>query len=189
MYLIFDKSVNMKFAESMKRSVFLISFLVAVNAAFCQSGYGSDSLILLNMIQTRQFAMKKKDVPAMMKQFANDATFINPAGYIYQKKTEIESYQYTLTHLDTISYYYGTGTVQLRMLDANNALIYYPWRMDWYNIKNPADTLYKEFGLFTITAQKRNTIWYWIAITDQHTPEFFDDLYEHRGITPRNQRR
>ena len=86
MYLIFDKSVNMKFAESMKRSVFLISFLVAVNAAFCQSGYGSDSLILLNMIQTRQFAMKKKDVPAMMKQFANDATFINPAGYIYKKK-------------------------------------------------------------------------------------------------------
>jgi hypothetical protein len=162
-------------------------FSITVNEAFCQGTYASDSLILLNMVQTRQFAMKKKDVPAMMKQFANDATFINPAGYIYENKAEIESYYNTLTHLDTISYYYGTGSVELRMLDANNAMVYYPWRMDWYNIQHPTDTLYKEFGLFTITAQKRNTIWYWIAVTDQHTPEFFDDLYDHRGITPQKQ--
>jgi hypothetical protein len=179
----------MKFSEFLKFSGLLLFFSVTVNEAMCQGSYASDSLILLNMVQNRQVAMKRKDVPAMLKQFSDDATFINPSGYFYENKAEIEAYHNTLTHLDTITYYYSTGSVELRMLDANNALIYYPWRMDWYNIAHPADTLYQEFGLFTITAQKRNTTWYWIAVTDQHTPEFFDDLYEHKGITPKKQQK
>ncbi len=174
----------MKFSQLVKNLIFLLFLSVTAIESFCQDGYASDSLILLSMVQMRQFAMQKKDVPAMMKQFSDDATFINPAGYIYRNKSEIETYHNTLTHLDSITYYYATGAVQLRMLDGNNALIYYPWRMDWYNVAHPADTLYKEFGLFTISAQKRNTTWYWIAVTDQHTPEFFDDLYSHKGITP-----
>lgn len=174
----------MKYSSIAKFFVFLILFSIMVNDAICQGSYSSDSLILLSMIQTRQISMKKKDMPAVMKQFADDATFINPAGYFYQNKKEIESYYNTVTHLDSINYYYSTGSLELRMLDGNNALIYYPWRMDWFNIAKPADTLYKEYGLFTITAQKRNTTWYWIAVTDQHTPDFFDDLYDHKGITP-----
>ncbi len=174
----------MKYSLILKVSVFFLLFSSVAKYGICQGAYSSDSLILLSMVQARQFAMEKKDIPGVMKQFADDATFINPAGYFYGNKKEIESYYNTLTHLDSINYNYSTGSVELRMLDSDNALIYYPWRMDWYHLAHPADTLYKEFGLFSITAQKRNTNWYWIAVTDQHTPDFFDDLYENKGIAP-----
>ena len=166
--------------------MFLLVFCFVAKPATCQSAYAPDSLILLSMVQTRQFAMKQKDIPSVMKQFADDATLINPAGYFYENKKEIESYYNTVTHLDTITYNYTSGTVELRMLDGNNALIYYPWEMDWYNTKKTGTILYKEFGLMSISAQKRNTSWYWVAVNDQHTSDFFDDLYEHKGVaTPK----
>ena len=138
-------------------------------------------------MQTQQFAMQKKDLSTVMKPFAEDANLVNPAGYFYSNKKEIEDYYITINHLDTITYNYSSGSVDLRMLDGNNALIYYPWEMDWYNIKQPGKILYKESGLVSIVAQKRNTMWQWVAVTNQHTPEFFQDLYDHKGTISRKQ--
>ncbi len=175
----------MKYSSIVKFFVFLFFFSVMVNDAFCQGSYASDSLILLSMVQTRQFAMQKKDIPAVMKAFADDATLINPGGYFYTNKKEIQDYLITVNHLDTITYNYSAGNVDVRMLDGSNALVYYPWQMDWYNIKQPGKILYEEYGLSSITAQKRNTTWYWIAVTDQHVPDSFEDLYDHKGtLTP-----
>ncbi len=176
----------MKHPSIIKSFVFLLVFCFVAKPAICQSAYAPDSLILLNLVQARQFAMKKKDIPAVMKQFADDATLVNPAGYFYANKKEIAEYYITMNHLDTITYNYSSGSVDLRMLDGNNALIYYPWEMDWYNIKQPGKILYKEFGLVSIVAQKRNTMWRWVVVTNQHTPEFFEDLFDHKGTaTPK----
>ena len=174
----------MKHPSIIKASVFLLILCLGAGQANSQGAYAPDSLILLSMVQMRQFAMKKKDIPAIMKQYADDGTLVNPAGYFYANKKEIEQYYNTLNHLDTITYNYSWGAVELRMLDGENALIYYPWEMDWYNTKNPGNILYKEFGLMSISAQKRNTIWYWVAVNDQHTTDFFEDLYQHKGVTP-----
>lgn len=182
------KSVYMKFTKSMKNFWFIIFFSLIANSAFSQGRYASDSLILLNMVQTQQFAMQRKDLPSVMKPIADDASLVNPAGYFYANKREIQSYYNTMNHLDTITYNYSSGNVDLRMLDGNNALIFYPWEMDWFNINQAGKILYKEYGLVSAIAQKRNTTWELISITNQHTPEFFKELYDHKGtITPRKE--
>ena len=171
----------MKFAKCAKDLCLIIFFSFIANSAFCQGRYASDSLILLNMVQTQQFAMQRKDLPSVMKSFADDASLVNPAGYFYANKREIQSYYNTMNHLDTITYNYSSGMADLRMLDGNNAVVFYPWEMDWYNINQPGKILYKEYGLVSMIAQKRNTTWQWVSITNQHTPEFFNDLYDHKG--------
>ena len=176
----------MKYHAAVKIPFFFLLFSFVTKSAVCQNSYASDSLILLSMMQTQQFAMQRKDLPTVMKPFADDASLVNPAGYFYANKKEIGEYYTTMNHLDTITYNYSSGNVDLKMLDGTNALIYYPWEMDWYNIKQPDKILYKEYGLMSIIAQKRNTMWRWTAITNQHTTEFFKELYDHKGtITPR----
>ena len=178
----------MKYPSIIKAIVFLLIFCSLAKPATCQNAYAPDSLIILSMMQTQQFAMQRKDLSAVMKPFADDASLVNPAGYFYANKKEIEEYYNTMNHLDTITYNYSSGNVDLRMLDGNNALIYYPWEMDWYNIKQPGKILYKEFGLMSISAQKRNTMWQWVAVTNQHTPEFFEELSDHKGTaTPKKE--
>ena len=66
------------------------------------------------------------------------------------------------------------------MLDNKNALVYYPDRMDWYRNSHLKDTIEKETTLMTLSARKRNDIWQWVAITNQQTPEYFDDLTKHK---------
>ena len=139
-----------------------------------------DSLNLVKMINVREKAMKKKDLNAVMAQFSDDATFINGGGYYYANKMEIEAFHKGLIQTDTVSYYYKAGYVHVRILDSSNALVYYPNRMDWYNISNPKDTVEKEIRLMTLTAKKRDGIWQWVAITNQETPEYFDDLTKHK---------
>jgi len=58
-------------------------------------------------------------------------------------------------------------------------LVYYPWRIDSFLRSNPKDTIISEIGLMTLSAQRRNDQWFWIAITNQHTPEYFNDLDKH----------
>ena len=58
--------------------------------------------------------------------------------------------------------------------DSSNAIACYAWKMYWYSKINPADTVNREIGLMTLTAQKRLGQWYWIAVTNQHTPWFYD---------------
>jgi uncharacterized protein (TIGR02246 family) len=142
--------------------------------------FTEDSLTLVKMVNERETAMKKKDLATVMTQFSEDATFINSAGFYFADKKEIEKFHHGLTQSDTIGYYYTAGNVTVRLLDKNNTLVYYPWRMDWHKTSNPADTLIKEVGLMTLSAQKRNDKWLWVAITNQHTPEYFDDLTKHK---------
>jgi len=187
--LLTRKSVYMSFFRIILHFVFLAFLSVICNKSYCQGRYASDSLILLSMVQTRQLAMKKKDIPAVMKQLADDATFVNPGGYFYANKKEIQDFLITVNHLDTITYNYSAGNVDVRMLDGSNALIYYPWEMDWYNIKEPDKILYKEFGLSSVSAQKRNTLWLWVAVTDQHVPDSFEELFDHKGtVTHQNEK-
>ncbi len=140
----------------------------------------SDSIILVKMISERENAMKKKDIDAVMAQFSDDATFINGEGYYLANKAEIAAFHKGLTQSDGLGYYYIAGHILVRMLDNNNALVYYPNRMDWYHISNPKDTIEKETRLLTLSAQKRNGNWQWVAITNQQTMEYFDDLTKHK---------
>jgi uncharacterized protein (TIGR02246 family) len=139
-----------------------------------------DSLTLTKMVHERESAMKTKNIPAVMAQFSDDATFINGDGYYLANKKEIEEFHKALTRGDSISYYYIAGKVLVRMLDDNNALVYYPNRMDWYRVSKPKDTIEKEIRLLTLSAQKRKGKWQWIAITNQQTIEYFDDLSKHK---------
>lgn len=140
----------------------------------------NDSLTLVKMVNERENAMKKKDIDAVMAQFSDDATFINGEGYYLANKEEIAAFHKGLTQSDSIGYYYIAGNVHVRMLDNKNALVYYPNRMDWYRVSNPKDTIEKETRLLTLSAQKRNGNWQWVAITNQQTPEYFDDLTKHK---------
>jgi uncharacterized protein (TIGR02246 family) len=142
----------------------------------------SDSVQLINMVSVRETAMKNHDIKTVMNQFSEDATFINSAGHYFSNKTEINEFHLTLAKMDSFNYYYTAGKVKVRLLDNDNALVYYPWRMDWYSVLNPKDTLEKEVGLMTLSAQKRNNRWLWIAITNQHTPEYLRDLTGQRKI-------
>ena len=115
-----------------------------------------------------------------MAQFSDDATFINGEGYYLANKAEIAAFHKGLTQSGSNGYYYIAGHVHVRMLDNNNALVYYPNRMDWYRNSSPKDTIEKETRLLTLSAQKRNGTWQWVAITNQQTPEYFEDLTKHK---------
>ncbi len=84
----------------------------------------SDSIILVQMINDRENAMKKKDIDAVMAQFSDDATFINGEGYYLANKAEIAAFHKGLTQSNSIGYYYIAGHVHVRMLDNKNALVY-----------------------------------------------------------------
>jgi uncharacterized protein (TIGR02246 family) len=162
--------------------LFLLLYSCGTDSNDTSAKYNStdDSLALVKMVNERETAMKKKDIPAVIAQFSDDATFINGEGYYLANKAEIAAFHKGLTQSDSIGYYYIAGHVHVRMLDNKNALVYYPNRMDWYNVSNPKDTIEKETHLLTLSAQKRNDIWQWVAVTNQQTPEYFDDLTKHK---------
>ena len=140
----------------------------------------NDSLSLIKMIHARVEAMRYKNINTVMAQFSEDATFINGEGYYLGNKAEIAAFHKGLTQSDAINYHYTAGNIHVRILDEKNALVYYPNRMDWYRVSNPKDTIEKETRLLTLSAQKRNGKWLWIAITNQQTKEYFEDLTKHR---------
>jgi hypothetical protein len=139
-----------------------------------------DSLMLLKMVHERERGMKEQNMEPVMAQFADDATFINGDGFYLANKKEISEFHYALKKSDSISYHYVAGKVLIRMLDSMNALVYYPNRMDWYRLSNPRDTIEKETRLLTISAQKRKGAWKWIAVTNQQTLNYFDDLAKNK---------
>jgi uncharacterized protein (TIGR02246 family) len=168
-------------------TILIISFLLILNSCGLnnndiseKNNSISDSLILVKMVNERENAMKKKNISAVIAQFSDDATFINGEGYYLANKGEIAAFHKGLTQSDSVGYYYIAGQVHVRILDDKNALVYYPNRMDWYYITNPKDTIEKETHLLTLSAQKRNGTWQWIAITNQQTPEYFEDLTKHK---------
>jgi uncharacterized protein (TIGR02246 family) len=145
-----------------------------------------DSLVLVEMVHARTNTMKKKDINAVMKQFSDDATFINSDGYFLANKGEITEFHKALSQTDSLTYYYVSGQVHIRFLDEKNALVYYPNKMDWYKLSNQKDTVERETRLLTLSAQKRNGTWLWVAVTNQKTIQYFDNLTEHK-ITDMNQ--
>jgi len=169
------------------RSTFILTSLAlflssCINSNRSNESHGTtnDSVALIEMIYERAKAMRHKNIDAVMAQFSDDATFINGDGYYLANKAEIAEFHKGLTQSNAIGYYYTVGNVHVRMLDENNALVYYPNRMDWYRVSNPRDTIEKETRLMTLSAQKRNGKWQWIAITNQQTTEYFNDLTKHK---------
>ena len=132
----------------------------------------ADSLLLTEMIAFREKAMIEKDLDGAMAQFAENATWINSQGYYFEGKQHVSKFHQMLVKNDTVDYYYEAGEPKIRILDAQNAIAYYSWKMFWYKKDNPADTTFKEIGLMTLTAQKERNNWKWVAITNQHTPWF-----------------
>ncbi len=174
--------------------------------------FKEDSLTLVKMVRDRAIAREKHDITAELSQFSDDATFINSDGLLLPDKKAIEKHLKEINSSDDSSEtfeinlseikpptgvllhrnfkgkwidlcdHYTAGNIKIRIIDKNNALAYYPWRIDSFLCSNPKDTIISEIGLMTLSAQKRNDQWFWIAITNQHTPEYFNDLDKHIRI-------
>jgi ketosteroid isomerase-like protein len=136
----------------------------------------TDSLELIKMISQREKAMINKDIKTAMSQFSEDVTWINSQGYYFEGKNEVLKFHNMLAENDSLDYYYKAGIPKVRIINQDNALAYYSWKMFWYKKENPKDTINKEIGLMTLTAKKYDTIWKWIAITNQHTPWFYEEI-------------
>ncbi len=171
----------------MKKRIFFITyFFFLFCSCYINNSHNStkniclDSILLRKMVNEREKAMKNKDLATLMLQFSDDATFINTSGYYYSSKKEIKKFHERLLFIDSVSYHYQVGNIHVRLLDPRNALVYYTWQMLWFYNTNPKDTVRKEVGLMTLSAQKRDKQWYWIAITNQNTPQFFQDIQTHK---------
>jgi hypothetical protein len=174
-----------------------------------KEAFKEDSVALVKMVRDRAIAREKHDIIAELSQFSDDATFINSDGLLLPNKKAIEShlkesnasgdssetFEIKLSEIQPptgvllyrnfkgrwidLCDQYTAGNIKIRIIDKNNALVYYPWRIDSFLRSNPKDTIISEIGLMTLSAQRRNDQWFWIAITNQHTPEYFNDLDKH----------
>ena len=136
----------------------------------------ADALVLADMIRVREEAMIEKDIDTAMSQFSDDATWINSQGYFFEGKQNVLEFHGMLAGRDSLDYSYEAGEPRIRLLDSSNAIAYYSWKMSWFRKDNPADIVNKEIGLMTLTAQKRQGQWCWIAVTNQHTPSFYEAI-------------
>lgn len=174
-----------------------------------KEAFKEDSVALVKMVRDRAVARGKHDIIAELSQFSDDATFINSDGLLLPDKKAIENhlkesnasgdssetFEIKLSEIQPptgvllyrnfkggwidLCDQYTAGNIKIRIIDKNNALVYYPWRIDSFLRSNPKDTIISEIGLMTLSAQRRNDQWFWIAITNQHTPEYFNDLDKH----------
>jgi uncharacterized protein (TIGR02246 family) len=135
-----------------------------------------DAQKIAGMILAREKAMISKNLLPAMEQFSEDATWINSQGYYFKGRPEIEKFHKMMFGNDSLDYVYVAGTPEVRLLDNRNAVAYYGWQMNWINRLNRLDTVKKEIGLMTLTAQKVDSAWQWKAITNQHTPWFYDKI-------------
>ena len=136
----------------------------------------ADSLEIAKMISKREKAMINKDIITAMSQFSENATWINSQGYYFEGKDEVLKFHNMLAGRDSLDYYYEAGQPRIKILDNQNAIAYYSWKMFWYKKVNPTDTTFKEIGLMTLTAQKEHNKWKWIAVTNQHTPWIYEKI-------------
>lgn len=161
-------------------ALFLFISIVLTSCAFDSQTkgippYTEDELVLVSMIAERERAMIDKDIETAMSQFSEDATWINSKGYFFHGKNNIYKFHNMLIRNDSLDYYYETGEPRVRTLDSENAIVYYGWKMYWYPGNAPGDTT-REFGLMTLNARKQNDNWQWIAVTNQHTPWFYNTI-------------
>jgi hypothetical protein len=135
-----------------------------------------DSITIAKMITVREKAMINKDIQNAIDQFSEEATWINSQGYYFEGKDHIKKFHQMLAGNDSLDYYYQAGNPRIRIIDSKSALAYYGWKMFWFHRGNPADTTFKEIGLMTLTAHKSKNNWQWIAVTNQHTPWFYENV-------------
>ena len=129
---------------------------------------------LMDMISVREKAMIEKDIATAMSQFDEDATWINSQGYFFEGKSSVLEFHQMLAGNDSRDYLYEAGVPKIRVLDSSNAIAYYSWKMFWYEKGAPQNVVNREIGLMTLSAQKRDGRWYWVAVTNQHTPSFYE---------------
>ena len=48
--------------------------------------------------------------------------------------------------------------------------------MRWFERYDPDTIVNDEIGLMTLTARKQEGRWQWVAVTNQHTPWFFETI-------------
>lgn len=147
------------------------------NSDNAQIAVESENVVLMqltDMISVREKAMIEKDIETAMSQFDEDATWINSQGYFFEGKSNVLEFHQMLAGNDSLDYFYEAGVPRIRILDSSNAIAYYSWKMFWYEKGAPQDIVNREIGLMTLSAQKRNGQWFWIAVTNQHTPSFYD---------------
>jgi len=136
----------------------------------------ADALLLTDMIAVREKAMIEKDIDTAMSQFSDDATWINSQGYYFEGKQNVVEFHNMLAGRETLDYTYEAGEPRVKLVDSTNAIVYYSWKMFWFKKGSPEDVTNEEIGLMTLTAQKRQGQWYWIAVTNQHTPWFYETI-------------
>jgi uncharacterized protein (TIGR02246 family) len=136
----------------------------------------SDSARLAEMIAVRETAMIEKDIDTAMAQFSDDATWINSQGYYFEGKQHVVEFHNMLAGRESLDYTYEAGEPRIRLIDSTNAIAYYSWKMFWFTKGSPEDITNEEIGLMTLTAQKREGQWYWVAVTNQHTPWFYETI-------------
>ena len=129
-----------------------------------------------DMIAAREQGMIAKDLASVMNQFSENATWINSQGYYFEGKPVIEKFHKMMFDNDSLDYEYLAGKAKVRVLDNQNASAYYGWQMNWIHRINTNDTVNKEIGLMTLTAQKTDSTWHWKAVTNQHTPWFYKSI-------------
>jgi len=158
----------------MKRLLWvLLLFLPACNSA---GPAGDDAVLLAEMIADRERAMVDKDIETAMSQFSDDATWINSQGYYFEGKHNVRDFHDMLAGNATRGYTYEAGEPRIRLIDASNAIAYYSWKMFWFERDDPDTVVHDEIGLMTLTAQKREGRWQWVAVTNQHTPWFYETI-------------
>lgn len=136
-----------------------------------------DSLEISRMITEREKGMQQRDLKMVVSQFDENVTWINSQGYLFEGINEVTKFHAMLNGNDSLDYYYKAGIPRIRLIDDTNAMAYYSWKMFWYKKAAPTDTTYREVGLMTLTARKDNGIWKWIAVTNQHTPWFYETIH------------
>ena len=142
----------------------------------CTSTRHTDSLQLVEMVLQREQAMTEKNVQGAISQFADNASWINSQGYYFEGKDEVEKFHAMLVGNDTTDYLYHAGIPRINIINSRTAIAYYSWKMLWYTKSTPADTTFREIGLMTLLAIKDQGHWKWVAVTNQHTPWFYERI-------------
>ena len=157
------------------RPYFLI-LLLSLLAFGLEGAAGDDAARLAGMIAVRERAMVEKDIETAMSQFSDDATWINSQGYYFEGKDNVREFHAMLAGNTTRDYHYQAGEPRIRLIDPSNAIVYYSWKMRWFEKDDPDTIVHDEIGLMTLAAQKRQGQWQWVAVTNQHTPWFYETI-------------
>ena len=126
LYLFLEKVAQMKRQLFLPCVILVLACQPGPNEATKESAsLEQDSLVLRDMIKTRERSMIDRDLPTAMSQFSSDATWINSQGYYFVGKEEIGRFHNMLASADTVDYFYEAGQPYIRMVDPKNALVYY----------------------------------------------------------------